>query len=87
MTAPLKHGDKVLAARSILKPAHVRKNGEAVPEKVVTKLREGTLAIFSPGAGTWEVEWRDAAHRRRYESYFPHEITRIGSTPLLANDK
>jgi hypothetical protein len=85
MNKPLNAGDTVIAARTTVKPAHVRKNGEQVPEKTVTKLREGTLTIRSNGG--WLVEWRDAAHRRRSEHYFSHEITKVGSTPLLVKNK
>jgi hypothetical protein len=82
---PLKAGDKVIAARTTVKPAHVRKNGEAVPEKVVTKLREGKLLASTRGG--WIVEWRDSANRRRTETYFTHEIAKVGTNPLVLADK
>jgi hypothetical protein len=86
VTTPLKAGDKVLAARTTVKPAHVRsKTGEQVPEKVVTKLREGKLRVSTRNG--WLVEWHDAANRRRTECYFSHEITKLGTNPLVVSDK
>lgn len=85
MTTELKHGDRVLAARTIIKPAHVRKNGEQVPEKVKTTLREGVLSGRSRGG--WEVAWTTATRRRYFEHYFDHEITKLGTNPLHVENK
>lgn len=81
MTTELKAGDKVTCARSVLKPKHVRKNGEVIPERLKTTMREGVLVC--PSKGGWVVEWRGVSHRRYTEHYFNHEITKQGDTPLL----
>lgn len=81
MTTELKAGDQVIASRTTLKAAYIRKNGEHIPEKLVTRQREGKLLIRSNGG--WLVEWRDAAHRRRAEHFFDHEIVKQGTAPLL----
>jgi hypothetical protein len=81
----LKHGDKVLAARTVVKPAYVRKNGEQVPERVKTTLREGTLS--GRVRGGWDVMWTGGMRRRYHEHYFDHEITKLGTNPLLVNNK
>ena len=89
MTDTLKVGDKVLTSRSTVKPARVRKNGEAIPERIVTVMREGKLLraiMVGPRAcevGGWIVEWRDAANRKRTDTFFAHEVTKIGTTPLF----
>lgn len=85
MNHKLKIGDTVTCARTTVKPARVRKNGEQVPEKIVTKLREGVI-ILEEAAG-WVVEWRDSAHRCKRETYFSHEITKLGYNLLWAADK
>jgi hypothetical protein len=81
MTDTLKVGDEVLTSRTTVKPAHVRKNGETIPEKIKTVLREGKLRCQVRGG--WIVEWRDSADRKRTETYFDHEITKVGTNPLL----
>lgn len=85
MTTELKTGDKVTCARSVLKPKHVRKNGEVIPERLKTTMREGKLLVQTRGG--WIVEWRDSANRRRTETFFSHEITKVGTNPLWLGDK
>ena len=81
MTDTLKVGDKVLTSRSTFKPAYVRRNGETIPEQVKTVMREGKLLVSTRGG--WIVEWRDAANRKRTDTFFAHEVTKIGTTPLF----
>ena len=88
MNDTLKVGDKVLTSRSTYKPAHVRRNGEVIPEQVKTVMREGKLLkaiMVSAGdvVGGWIVEWRDAANRKRTDTFFAHEVSKVGSAPLL----
>ena len=85
MTTELKVGDKVTCARSVLKEKHVRKNGEVIPERLKTTIREGVL--LHPTRGGWMVEWRGVSRRRYTEHYFTHEITKVGTNPLWLGDK
>jgi hypothetical protein len=89
MTTELKPGDLVTTSRTVLKPGHTRKNGEVVPDRTVTTMREGKLLraiMVGPRAcqvGGWIVEWRDSANRKRTDTFFSHEVSKVGSAPLL----
>jgi hypothetical protein len=87
MTTELKPGDLVTTSRTVLKPGHTRKNGEVVPDRVVTTIREGKLLRAIEGRHNfdqcWLVEWRDAANRKRTETFFSHEVSKIDSAPLF----
>jgi len=81
----LKVGDLVTTSRTTLKSGYTRKNGEVIPERLKTTMREGKLV--HPTRGGWIVEWRDSANRRRTETFFSHEITKVGTNPLWLGDK
>jgi len=87
VTNILKSGDQVIASRTVLKPEHVRNNGEVIPERLKTTIREGRLLHRAKGG--WIVEWRGASRRSYTEHFFDHEITKVGTNPLLleASDK
>lgn len=84
----LKIGDWVIAARTTLRPAHTRKNGELIPSKVETKLITGEVFdIKISRLGVTVSVFCVKMYRREVREFALHEVTRSGTNPLFVSDK
>ena len=79
-------GTKVTVSTTKVKKGRIRKNGEVVPDQVVTTVRSGVVFNVYDGKVSVKLRYPQTGFTRT-EVFHNNEVTAEGTNPLFIQDK